>query len=145
MLSSKDQIRILISIGLIALAVTILVVAFKDSDRVTVGNAVSKDLSFASSAEEEIPVVSDTSKMYSSADGNSEDDGVEDNSVVYPININTADVETLMYIPGIGEAKATEIVAYREANGRFSCAEDLLHVYGIGEATLEKIYGYITV
>ncbi len=145
MLSSKDQIRILVSIGLIALAVTIIVIAFKDSGRVTFNNGPSKDLySVSSFAEPENSVVYSTGKTYSSVD-DSEDEDPEDDSVAFPININTADVETLTHIPGIGETKAAEIVAYREANGKFSCAEDLLNVYGIGEATLEKIYGYITV
>ncbi|HET9679834.1 MAG TPA: ComEA family DNA-binding protein [Gammaproteobacteria bacterium] len=56
-----------------------------------------------------------------------------------PVNINTADAKTLAAeLEGVGEAKAAAIVAYREANGPFTNAEELLKVDGIGEATLEK-------
>ncbi|MBO6850061.1 ComEA family DNA-binding protein [Marinobacter lipolyticus] len=54
------------------------------------------------------------------------------------VNINTADVETLASLNGIGESKAQAIVAYREANGPFQSADDLVNVKGIGEATVAK-------
>ena len=52
------------------------------------------------------------------------------------IDINSAGVETLQQLPGIGEVKAQAIVRHREANGRFETADDLLEVTGIGESTL---------
>ncbi|HIW06706.1 MAG TPA: helix-hairpin-helix domain-containing protein [Candidatus Ignatzschineria merdigallinarum] len=56
-----------------------------------------------------------------------------------PININQADVPTIMdNLSDIGPVKATAIVEYRELNGPFTRAEDLLAVKGIGEKTLEK-------
>ena len=55
------------------------------------------------------------------------------------VNLNTADAETLTYIPGIGPAKAREIVSIREASGGFKSMEDLLSVQGIGTRTLEMI------
>ena len=54
------------------------------------------------------------------------------------ININTADIETLASLNGIGQSKAEAIVAYREANGPFAVTADLAKVKGIGERTLEK-------
>ena len=54
------------------------------------------------------------------------------------VNINTADVETLASLTGIGPAKAEAIVDYRDANGPFRSSEDLTNVKGIGEATVEK-------
>ena len=55
-----------------------------------------------------------------------------------PININTADVNTIMEnLTNIGPVKATAIVEYREQNGPFQRIEDLLAVKGIGEKTLE--------
>lgn len=54
------------------------------------------------------------------------------------ININTADIETLASLNGIGQSKAEAIVAYRDANGPFQSSEDLANVKGIGERTVEK-------
>lgn len=61
------------------------------------------------------------------------------------ININTATAEELETLPGIGETRANDIIAYREANGPFTTVEDLLNVRGIGEATLENLREFITV
>lgn len=54
------------------------------------------------------------------------------------ININTANVETLASLDGIGQSKAEAIVAYRDANGPFQSSDDLTNVKGIGERTVEK-------
>lgn len=53
------------------------------------------------------------------------------------VNVNTADVEELDELKGVGPATAQAIVDYREENGPFSSAEDLLEVPGIGESKLE--------
>ena len=60
------------------------------------------------------------------------------------ININTATLEELMSINGLGEAKAKAIIKYREENGYFKIIDDLLNVSGIGEFLFEKIKEYIT-
>ncbi|GGY31696.1 competence protein ComEA [Bacterioplanes sanyensis] len=61
------------------------------------------------------------------------------------ININTATVEQLAQLKGIGEAKAQAIVAYRQANGKFSSPEDLTKVKGIGPSTLQTNLAQLTV
>jgi len=59
-------------------------------------------------------------------------------SIEAPVNLNTADASTLAMLNGVGDKKAADIVAYREAHGKFSKVEDILLVKGIGEKTLEK-------
>lgn len=60
------------------------------------------------------------------------------------ININTADLEQLKEITGIGNIKAQSIIDYREANGGFKSLEELKNVDGIGDKTFEKIKEQIT-
>ena len=61
------------------------------------------------------------------------------------VNINTADAETLQTLPGIGETKATEIIAYRDEHGAFGSIEDIKNVSGIGEGTFSRISSRIKV
>ncbi len=61
------------------------------------------------------------------------------------MNVNTASVEQLQAVKGIGPKTAEEIVAYRKANGDFSTIEGLTAVKGIGEKKLAKIKGSLTV
>ena len=59
------------------------------------------------------------------------------------INVNTADKETLMLLPGVGEMTAMEILREREAHGPFRYPEDLLSVRGIGEKKLADMLPHI--
>ena len=61
------------------------------------------------------------------------------------VNINTADEEDLCTLPGIGESKARDIIAYREKQGRFEQVEDIMKVPGIKEYLFLKIEDYITI
>ena len=60
------------------------------------------------------------------------------------VNINTAGIEDLTALPGIGATLAQRIIDYREQNGPFSSPAALLNVEGIGEGTLETILDLIT-
>lgn len=61
-----------------------------------------------------------------------------------PVNINTADLDELMTLPGIGEVKAKAIIEYRELYGGFVSAEEITEVAGIGSVTYERLRDYIT-
>lgn len=56
-----------------------------------------------------------------------------------PVNLNTADLEQLMTLAGIGEAKAESILKYREKIGSFQTIEEIKNVSGIGDAMFERI------
>lgn len=64
-----------------------------------------------------------------------EDDGL--------VNINQADREALMTLPGIGESKAEVIIQYREEHGEFKSIEELMEIPGIKEGVFNKIKGSI--
>lgn len=60
-------------------------------------------------------------------------------------NINKADSQELEKLPGIGQVKARQIIAYREEHGTFKKLEDLKNVVGIGQKTYEGLLEYITI
>ena len=69
----------------------------------------------------------------------------QDSQGASKVNINTASVEELMQLPGIGEAKAKMILDYRTQNGAFQKVEDIMKISGIKEGVYNKIKENITV
>lgn len=61
------------------------------------------------------------------------------------VNINTAGVEELCTLKGIGESRAQDIIAYRTLNGAFRTIEEIMNVNGIKEATYSGIKDHISV
>lgn len=90
--------------------------------------------------EQENDIISNDTSNDTSEDTAS---GIEERSG--KININTAGVEELINLPGIGEVRAEAIIAYREAYGGFVAAEEIMEVRGIGQSTYEKIKDLITI
>lgn len=62
-----------------------------------------------------------------------------------PVNLNTATVDQLDDLPGVGPATAQAIVAWRRQHGRFKRVDDLLNVRGIGPAKLDALRGQVRV
>ena len=58
------------------------------------------------------------------------------------IDVNTADIYDLQRLPGIGEKRALDIIAYREEYGPFQSVEDLENISGIGPGILEGLRDY---
>ena len=73
-----------------------------------------------------------------SSDGNNE-------TINGKVNINTASLELLMTLSGIGESKANAIIDYRNEVGLFENIEDIKNVSGIGDSAFEKIKDSITI
>ena len=85
-----------------------------------------------------IPSIKDETEEYiSESAGESvlEDEDVKDGK----ININTADIDLLQTIIGVGESLASKIIDYRKQNGKFKSIEDLKNVSGIGDKKFEDI------
>ena len=61
------------------------------------------------------------------------------------VDLNSADIELLKTLPGIGDVRARAIVSYREANGHFGSVDGLLDVNGIGAGIVENIRDLVTV
>lgn len=72
-----------------------------------------------------------------SKEGNTAEDGI--------ININTASLEELQKINGVGEVKAKSIINYREKNGGFKSIDEMKNIEGIGDKTFEKMKDKITI
>ena len=60
------------------------------------------------------------------------------------VNVNTASVEQLSTLPGVGPKLAARILEYRQKSGGFKTAQELLNVRGIGEKNLQKLQAYVT-
>lgn len=84
-----------------------------------------------------IPSKDEVSKQIDSVEGMKEDDDC--------VNLNTADLEELKTLPGIGDAKAKSIINYREEHGGFKNIEEIMQIEGIKDGVFQKIKDKIKV
>jgi competence protein ComEA len=61
------------------------------------------------------------------------------------VNINSASVEQLSTLPGVGAKLAARIVEHRQKSGGFKSVQELMNVKGVGEKNFEKLQPYLTV
>jgi competence protein ComEA len=61
------------------------------------------------------------------------------------VNINSASVDQLKVLPGIGPKLAARIVEYRQKSGSFKTTQELMNVKGVGEKNFQKIQTYLSV
>lgn len=66
-------------------------------------------------------------------------------AVTGKLNLNTATVEQLQLLPGVGPSKAERIVTWRKKNGGFKRVADLRKVKGFGYKTLKKLEPYLDI
>lgn len=63
----------------------------------------------------------------------------------YRIDINKADRNELILLPGIGKTRAKAIIEYRNKYGAFNSVDELLNIYGVGESTLNSIRNVVVI
>lgn len=109
---------------------------------IIIGVLVGYNAFYIPEPSQEVVVYTDVGDMSSEEyEANSEVSSI----VADKININTATLEELETLSGIGATKAQSIIDYREANGGFSSTDELMNVSGIGESTYDNIKNNITV
>lgn len=94
-------------------------------------------------------LLTDGEQVYIPYKGNTKDASIlsSDNTFTdsSKVNINTASSAELTTLPGIGDAKATSILQYREEHGKFASIEEIKNVSGIKDGVYTQIEAYITV
>jgi len=60
------------------------------------------------------------------------------------VNLNTADVEQLQMLPGVGEKRAAAIIEIRSAKGGFKSVEEIVEVKGVGDALFKRMQPHLT-
>lgn len=100
-----------------------------------IGNSIFSKIS--SYIYVENPTYTSTDSPTQSSDSN--------NSKTNKININTADINELIKITGVGQVIAQRIIDYRNENGSFKTIDDIIKVKGIGEKTFQKMKEQITI
>ena len=111
---------------------------------ITAVQTVTKAVNTTSSGKKKTKT-SSTKETHVSVAKNFKTYTAETESVNFPIDINSAGIDELKTLDGIGDAAASKIIEYRETYGSFKNREELLNVSGIGEKKLEKIYDFIFV
>lgn len=118
------------------------VTAEADTDVINMAKPVQDEMMVYVPAKDEISSGNYDKFMGNDLYGSYDSSSVEDDGLV---NINKADENELMALPGIGQAKAEAIITYREENGAFSDISEIMNISGIKQAAFDKIKDLIKV
>lgn len=135
--SSKAQSMFMIGVALVLMSGIILYVSLS-SPTVYVQGDVTQTTAQSVLLESTEPQA-DTGSVSTTADTEPKQ------TASYPININTATVEELCLIDGMGETRASAIIEYREYLGGYESVEQIMNISGIGESLYAKLSPYLTV
>jgi competence protein ComEA len=138
----RESVLVAIAFVLLAGIIAYNAVTLSSSEEGDVLESVSASVSTSSSAS-----FSETESTTSqSSEGTTEGTTSVTISVTAgKVNINTAGLDELTTLTGIGEVKGQAIIDYRTEHGPFASVDELTNVSGIGDKTLAKIRDQITV
>ncbi len=140
MKSDKGQSFILIGIGLFMLGIVVLYIGLSQP-KIVVNN--NDNTSYASQNAQNTNVDENITYFQNNSENNNA--FVSEKQFAYPVNLNTATVEDLMSVEGIGENRARQIVSYRNEIGRYTSVAQIKNISGIGDGVYEQISPYLTV
>jgi competence protein ComEA len=143
--SEKNVVRLALCLLVLGIAVRIMPWGLPSIESFEVGDSIivsaensppEKSVANAESPADNLNIMSENDSKYRKY---SKKDHPKGKKVVLPIHINTASVEELCALNGVGPKLAEKILGVREANGPFKTGEDLKKVPGIGKKKLEKL------
>lgn len=140
MKSDKGKSFILIGIGLFMLGIVVLYIGLSQP-KIVVNN--NDNTSYASQNAQNTNVDENITYFQNNSENNNA--FVSEKQFAYPVNLNTATVEDLMSVEGIGENRAWQIVSYRNEIGKYTSVAQIKNISGIGDGVYEQISPYLTV
>ncbi|MDE6722599.1 MAG: helix-hairpin-helix domain-containing protein [Eubacterium sp.] len=134
--SDKYLTRVLIAVALIIIGIIFLVIAL-NQPKLSNDKSANSTWSVSDNSKTNYTEKSTTKKNSTT--------GKNQNSVSFPINLNTCSAEDLMAIEHVGETRANAIIAYRDFLGGYTSVEQLKNISGIGDSVYASIEPYVTV
>ena len=136
-MNTKAQTMFMIGIALLVMSGILIYVSLSTPGVYTETETTATQISSS------IETSTNGSNSSTTAVSDSSDDSAS--AVSYPINLNTATVEELTSIDGLGESRASAIIEYRDYLGGYTSVEQIKEISGIGDATYAKLAPYLTV
>lgn len=139
MKTDKKQTMVMIGITLLVLAGVLLYISFSQPK-------VYVDETTVSDSQQNAATVQSSSVLTSAtATASTAKVQTTQNATSFPVNINTATVSELIAVPNLGEKRASDIIAYREAIGGYTSVSQIKNIKGIGDKLYSMVSPYLTV